>query len=92
MISDRGRVLCVDETDDDFSDRLQEAVDAAREEIERETEQYRQDLEKAYRAKVLPLIKHLFVWFEGMASLSLTNLYSYYPSYSLTVPFTSLTP
>ena len=48
--SDSSRI--VEETDDEFGDRLQAAIDDAREEIEKETEQYRQDLEKAYRAKV----------------------------------------
>ena len=38
--------------DDDFADRLQAAIDEAREEIERETEQYRQDLEQSYKSKV----------------------------------------
>ncbi len=42
----------VDDTDGDFSERLQAAIDDAREEIDRETEQYKMDLEKAYRAKV----------------------------------------
>ena len=40
------------EYDDDFADRLQAAIDEAREEIERETEQYRQDLERSYKSKV----------------------------------------
>lgn len=40
------------EFDDDFAERLQAAIDEAREEIERETEQYRQDLEKSYKSKV----------------------------------------
>ena len=43
----------VEETDDDFAERLQAAIDDAREEIEKETEQYRLDLEKAFRAKVI---------------------------------------
>ena len=38
--------------DDDFAERLQAAIDEAREEIERETEQYRQDLELSYKSKV----------------------------------------
>ena len=42
----------MEETDDDFTERLQAAIDEAREEIEKETEQYRQDLEKAYKARV----------------------------------------
>lgn len=42
----------VEETDDDFAERLQAAIDDAREEIEKETEQYRLDLEKAFRAKL----------------------------------------
>ena len=42
----------MEETDGDFSERLQAAIDDAREEIDKETEQYRTDLEKAYRAKV----------------------------------------
>ena len=42
----------IEETDDDFADRLQAAIDEARDEIEKETEQYRLDLEKTYKAKV----------------------------------------
>lgn len=37
---------------DDFSERVQAAIDEAREEIDRETELYRVDLERAYRDKV----------------------------------------
>ena len=47
----------VDVTDysDDFAERLQTAIDEAREEIERETEQYRLDLERSYKDKVGPV-------------------------------------
>ena len=42
----------VEETDDDFAERLQAAIDEAREEIEKETEQFKLDLEKTYKTRV----------------------------------------
>ena len=51
----RKRLLESSETSyygDDFSERVQAAIDEAREEIDRETELYRVDLEKTYRDKV----------------------------------------
>ena len=37
---------------DDFSERLQAAIDEAREELERETELHRLDIERSYKDKV----------------------------------------
>ena len=37
---------------DDFADRLQAAIDEAREELERETELHRLDMERSYKDKV----------------------------------------
>lgn len=42
----------VEETDDDFAERLQAAIDEAREEIEKETEQFKNDLEMNYKTRV----------------------------------------
>lgn len=43
------------EIDDNFAERLQAAIDEAREEIERETELFRQDLELSYKNKLASL-------------------------------------
>ncbi|XP_019855325.1 PREDICTED: lamin-A-like isoform X2 [Amphimedon queenslandica] len=42
----------VKETDDDFAERLQAAIDEAREEIEKETQQFKLDLEESYKIRL----------------------------------------